>query len=57
MPRRRPAGDAARLAAVADVILVPPPLASSHVWVVSIGNGPSEVLITSRRPGSSSATS
>ena len=37
--------------------LVPPPLASSQVYVVSIGNGPSSVLITNRSPGTSSRTS
>jgi hypothetical protein len=34
-----------------SVILVAPLPASSQVYVVSIGNGPSAVLITSRSPG------
>src|SRR5262245_59155438 len=39
------------------VIRVPPPCAGSHVYVVSIGNGPSLVLMTSRAAGSSSTNS
>ena len=40
-----------------SVIVVPPFTASDHVYVVSIGNGPSAVLITKRSPGTSSRTS
>ena len=39
------------------VIRVPFEGASSQVYVVSMGNGPSSVLITSRSPGTSSRTS
>jgi hypothetical protein len=39
------------------VILVPPLAASDQVYVVSIGNGPSAVRITSRSPEMSSVIS
>jgi hypothetical protein len=38
-------------------IVVAPGLASSHVYVVSIGNGPSAVAITKRLPASIFRTS
>jgi hypothetical protein len=38
-------------------ILVPPSGVSCELYAVSIGNGPSEVLITNRSPGRSCVTS
>src|SRR5262245_9513270 len=40
-----------------SVIRVAPSPESSHLYVVSIGNGPCAVLITSRSPGTSSRIS
>src|SRR5215208_5435274 len=40
-----------------SVMLVRPLPESAHVYVVSIGKGPSSVLITSRSPGASSLIS
>jgi hypothetical protein len=40
-----------------SVIRVPPPAASTNPYVVSIGNGPSAVRMTSRSPGTSSTIS
>ena len=40
-----------------NVIRVPPSAVSSHVYVVSIGNGPSAVDISRRSPGTSSEIS
>ena len=40
-----------------SVIRVPPPGASAHSYVVSIGNGPCAVLMTRRSPGTSSRIS
>jgi hypothetical protein len=39
------------------VILVPPEAVSTHEYDVSIGNGPSRVLITNDEPGSNATTS
>src|SRR5207253_457971 len=38
-------------------VIVVPPGVSSQLYVVSIGNGPSEALITNRLPGTCSRTS
>jgi hypothetical protein len=40
-----------------SVIFVAPFALSAHVYVVSIGNGPSAVLITNRSPAINSLTS
>jgi hypothetical protein len=40
-----------------STILVLPSPTGSHVYVVSIGNGPCAVRITSRAPGTNSTTS